>query len=82
MKDMAPQRTHRNWSAAGLVMARAGQVVLWFAFGYGVIGAILAVYVADTLGRSSMLRVGAVLVMLAGVAAAGIAQSQRQSTHH
>ncbi|KGN30061.1 hypothetical protein N798_11940 [Knoellia flava TL1] len=53
--------------------------VLWLAFGYGMFGAVLSIYVADIHGRPSMLRVGAVLVLLAGVAAAGLAQVQTRS---
>ena len=64
------------------MIARATAVVLWLAFGYGAIGAILSVYVADTHGRPSMLRVGAALVLLAGVSAAGLSRVQAVSTRH
>ena len=60
-------------------MDRAMVAVLWLAFGYGMFGAVLSIYVADIHGRPSMLRVGAVLVLLAGVAAAGLAQAQTRS---
>ncbi|WP_147062099.1 hypothetical protein [Knoellia locipacati] len=65
-----------------LVVARATAVVLWLAFGYGAIGAILSVYIADTYGRPSMLRVGAALVLLAGVSAVGLSRVQAVSTRH
>ena len=80
VKGMNHRPDHSRTHAGSLVMARAAVVVLWLAFGYGVFGAILSVYVADTHGRPSMLRVGAVLVLLAGVAAAGLAQAQQRST--
>ncbi|CAN7321815.1 hypothetical protein [Knoellia sp. LjRoot47] len=54
--------------------------VLWLAFGYGVIGAVLSIYVADVHGRQSMLRVGAALVLLAGVSAAGLFRLQEVPT--
>ena len=65
-----------------LVIARVTAIVLWLAFGYGAIGAILSVYVADTYGRPSMLRVGAALVLLAGVSAVGLSRVQAVSTRH
>lgn len=57
-------------------MTRVAIVALWVAFGYGVLGAILSVYAADLHGRPSMMRVGAVLVVLAGVSAAGLVRLQ------
>ncbi|MFW5473852.1 hypothetical protein ACOCJ5_11135 [Knoellia sp. CPCC 206450] len=76
-----PHRTDSSRAHPGnVVLDRAMVVVLWLAFGYGVFGAILSIYVADTHGRPSMLRVGAVLVLLAGAAAAGLAQTQQSST--
>jgi hypothetical protein len=60
--------------------ARAAVVALWLAFGYGVLGAIGSVYAADVSGRTSMLRVGAVLVMLAGASAAGLFRLQAVPT--
>lgn len=47
-------------------------VALWMAFGYGALGAIGSVYAADVSGRPSLLRVGAVLVLLAGASVAGL----------
>ena len=57
-------------------MTRVMVVALWMGFGYGVLGAILTVYAADVSGRQSLLRVGAVLVMLAGASAAGLFRLQ------
>ena len=59
-------------------MNRALRVVLWLAFGYGALGAVCAVYVADVTGRGSWMRAGAWLVVLAGVAAAGLVQTRRR----
>lgn len=50
----------------------AARVVLWLAAGYGFLGTILCVYIADTTGRTSMLRVGAALVLLTAVAISGL----------
>lgn len=51
---------------------RALRVILWLVFGYGAFGAVLAVYAADVSGRASWMRVGAGMVLLAAVAAAGL----------
>ena len=51
---------------------RVARLVLWGAAGYGVLGAVLAVYAHDVTGRGSWMRVGAGLVLLAGVAVAGL----------
>lgn len=50
----------------------AARLVLWFAAGYGFLGTILCVYAADTTGRTSLLRVGAALVLLTAVAVSGL----------
>lgn len=57
-------------------MTRVMAVALWMAVGYGVIGAVLSIYAADVSGRQSLLRVGAVLVMLAGAACGGLFRLQ------
>lgn len=58
---------------------RCARAFLALAFGYGTLGAILAVYAADVNGRPSLLRVGGALVLLAGVAAAGLHATRRGS---
>ncbi|KRE42403.1 hypothetical protein [Knoellia sp. Soil729] len=50
----------------------AARAILWLAAGYGFLGAILSVYAADVTGRTSMLRVGAGLVILTAVAVSGL----------
>lgn len=60
-------------------MIAAARVILWLAFGYGVLGAVGAVYAADVNGRPSPLRVGAGLVLLAGVAAAGLVATRQRT---
>lgn len=56
-------------SEGGVRFARG---FLLAAFLYGAFGAVLAVYVADVSGRASWMRVGAGMVVLAAVAAAGL----------
>jgi len=66
-------QTHgKDLLVTGRLHPFAARAVLWLAAGYGFLGAILCLYVADTTGRTSWMRTGAAMVVLTAVAVSGL----------